>query len=395
MLTLIKNAEIYAPQPLGKQDVVIGGGKILAIGQDFNFSGSTLELLEIDAAGQVLIPGMVDPLAHITGGGGEGGFHTRTPEMYLEEATLAGVTTLVAALGTDATTRTLTDLFAKARGLVHEGLEVYCYTGSYEVPVRTLTGNVRDDIILHDRIIGVGELAIADHRGSFPTAHELARIASEARVGGMLSGKRGIVFLHVGSDDEQLDLISEVINRYPVPLTQFYPTHLNRSVSLLETGFDWARKGMVIDVTASTTPELLAQGELSASECLARTLKAGISAQQISFSSDGNASLPDFNEAGELVGLKVGRVLSMLEALRESVNEHQISWQDAVTAVGFSAAKYLGLVQKGQIAVGMDADIVLLEPQKVAIHSVWCRGQRLVADGKALVRGTFTAAIGA
>ncbi|MCC5854616.1 MAG: beta-aspartyl-peptidase [Idiomarina sp.] len=392
MLTLIRGAHLYAPRDQGRQDVLIGGGKVLAIGEDLSLQGQGVEVREINAEGRWLMPGMVDPLAHITGGGGEGGFHTRTPEMTLEEASLAGVTTLVAALGTDATTRTLPDLLAKAQALVHEGLEVYCYTGSYEVPVRTLTGSVRDDIILLERVIGVGEVAIADHRGSFPSARELARIASEARVGGMLSGKRGIVFLHVGDDDEQLGLVDEVIERFPVPITQFYPTHLNRSVELLEEGFRLARAGMVIDVTASTTPELLAQGELSAAECLARALKAGVSAQQISFSSDGNASLPEFNAAGELSGLKVGRVLSMLEALREAIIEHKIDVSDAMISVTSAAADYLGLSHKGRIAVGVDADLVLVDPNGIQVDSVWCRGRRLVHEGRPTVHGTFTVA---
>jgi beta-aspartyl-dipeptidase (metallo-type) len=97
---------------------------------------------------------------HITGGGGEGGFHTRTPEMRLTDATKAGVTTVIAALGTDATTRSLADLVAKCRALDTEGISAFCYSGSYQYPIRTYTGNLTDDIVMIDKIIGVGEVAI-------------------------------------------------------------------------------------------------------------------------------------------------------------------------------------------------------------------------------------------
>ena len=55
-------------------------------------------LERVDGRGRYLVPGLVDPLAHITGGGGEGGFAFRTPELAAGEALKAGVTTLVAAL---------------------------------------------------------------------------------------------------------------------------------------------------------------------------------------------------------------------------------------------------------------------------------------------------------
>ena len=389
MLTLIKNSQVYSPEPLGARDILICDGRIAAIAENISLSLQGASHTVVDGSDFYAVPGFVDPLAHITGGGGEGGFHTRTPAMNLTDASLFGVTTLVAGLGTDATTRTLPDLLAKAHALEHEGLNIFCYTGSYEVPVRTITGSVRDDILLIDQFIGVGEVAIADHRGSHPSAHELARIASEARVGGMLSGKRGIVFLHVGEGAEQLDLVRQVCGQYPVPLTQFYPTHMNRSVALLQHGYDLAKQGMVLDVTASTTPELLAQGELSAAQALAQALADGIDKTQISISSDGNASLPDFDAAGNLVGLQVGRVASVYEAFISAVTEHSVPINAALHAVSTNAARYLGLTQKGQLREQGDADIVLIHRDSLAINSVWSRGKRLVADGQAVVHGTF------
>ena len=68
-------------------------------------------------------------------------------------------------------------------------------------PPVTFTGSVRDDIVFLDPVIGVGELALSDHRSSQPTQDELLRIASDAHVAGMISGKAGILHLHLGDGE--------------------------------------------------------------------------------------------------------------------------------------------------------------------------------------------------
>lgn len=388
--TLIRNANVYAPEPLGLQDVLMAGGKIVALGSSLASWLSPLQAAEaevVDANGQLLIPGLVDPLVHISGGGGEGGFHTRTPAMQLTDATLGGVTTVIAALGTDATTRTLPDLLAKAYALRTEGMSAYCYTGSYEVPVRTITGSVRDDIVLIEPFIGVGEIAISDHRSSQPSTAELARIAADARVAGMLAGKAGITFVHVGDGERLLTPLEELVQTTELKRSQFYATHINRHRTLLEAGFTFAKAGGYIDFTTSTTPELLAAGEISAAAALAEGLRSGVPATCMSMSSDGNASLPEFNAAGDLVGLQVGRVQSLFESAREAVGLG-VSWTDAVRAVATNAAQILKLHHKGVIAVGVDADVVLLNVEH-EIDSVWARGELMVQGGQARRFGAF------
>ena len=132
MITLIRDVDVFAPEPLGRQDVLFAGGKILAIGSKLDIDGDLV--VQIDGSGMTLIPGLVDPLAHITGGGGKA--WTRTPAMNFTEASLYGVTTLVGCLGPDSVSRTLEDLLAKAKGLNQEGLNAYCYTGSCAFPVK-------------------------------------------------------------------------------------------------------------------------------------------------------------------------------------------------------------------------------------------------------------------
>lgn len=388
-ILLIKGASVFAPAALGIKDVLIAGNRIAAIGDNLALNNSNLPVTVIDGSGKYLVPGFVDSLVHYIGGGGEGGFATRTPEMQLTDATLAGVTTAIGVLGTDATTRTLTNLLAKAHALDSEGISTYCHTGSYEIPCRTLTGNITDDLILIDKIIGVGEIAISDHRSSQPTITELRKVAAAARVGGMLAGKGGTVSVHVGSGESLLQPLFDAVNGSELTLKQFYPTHINRNEALFKAGLEFARAGGVIDFTTSTTDYDLKHGEVAAPEALSRALQAGIPAMQLTMSSDGNASLPVYSTAGELLGLEVGKVNSLLQALQTAVLKLEVNLTDALTSVTAAPAQVLGLKQKGQLAVGKDADMLLLNSQDLTIDWVIAKGRCLVSEGKPLVYGTF------
>ena len=388
-MLLFKNAELMAPQPQGRQDVLVAGNRIVAIGQDFNLSGSNVPVTVIDAAGHYLTPGFVDSLVHFIGGGGEGGFATRTPEMQLTDATLAGVTTAIGVLGTDATTRTLTNLLAKAHALETEGISTYCHTGSYEIPCRTLTGNITDDLILIDKFIGVGEIAISDHRSSQPTTEEIRKVAAAARVGGMLAGKSGVVSVHVGAGERMLQPLYQAVSGTELKLKQFYPTHMNRNRRIFEAGIEFAKKGGVIDFTTSTTAYDLQHGEVAAAAALAEALYLGIAPLQLTLSSDGNASLPIFNEEGELQGLQVGQVRSLFDSVLDAVKRHHVPLAQALTAVTAAPATVLGLPQKGRVAPGLDADLLLLRRDDLLLDSVIAKGRLLVQGAKALVKGTF------
>jgi len=389
MLKLIKNAEVWSPEYLGQQDVLIADGRIAAINTDIDISSRNVDVQIIDASGLWLIPGFVDPLAHFNGGGGEGGFHTRTPDMPVTDAFSAGITTMVSGLGTDASTRSLFDMLAKARGLENEGLSTYCYTGSYEYPIKTISGSVRDDLILIDKFIGVGEVAIADKRGSQITPHELARLASDAKVGGLLAGKSGVVFLHVGDEPAMLSVAERACADYDVTARQFYPTHINRHRELLESAINFAKQGAVLDLTTSTTPELLAAGEIAAADALGELLQSGVDDNLISFSTDCNASLPDFDKNGHLRGLKVGRAKSMLETVQQAL-QNNISPTKVFKAAGTNAANHLKLQRKGYVSTGADADIILMDPANdYSITYVIARGELVVEMGNLLKFSEF------
>lgn len=388
MFTLIKNAEIYAPEPLGVRSVLISGERIAWIGKDFPAERTLPELRTLDAKGMIMTPGIVDGHVHIIGGGSEGGPRTRTPELVLSDMVKGGVTTVIGVLGTDDVTRGMAALVAKANGLIEEGVSAWVLTGSYQLPLKTLLGGIREDIVLIDRIIGVGEFALADHRSSQPTFDEFMHIAAAARTGGILAGKSGLVNVHMGDGESGLEYLNIAAERTEIPVSQFLPTHMNRNPALFAAGRAYAARGGYVDYTTSTTRQFLEEGEVRAAQALKTLLDEGVPSSRISFSSDGQGSLPDFNAKGELRGLTIGRVTSVLEELRYAALTEKVPLADVIRAVSTTTAEHYKLPRKGWIKEGFDADILLFS-DGLELKSVFARGRLMMEDGAILVKGTF------
>src|SRR3954465_10898633 len=227
-MELLRNADLYDPSPRGRAHLLIAGETVVWVGSELPAIPSALNVTDRDLDGRRVIPGLVDCHVHLTGGGGEAGPETRVPPVGLSRITAGGVTTAVGLLGTDDVVRSTAELVTTARGLIAEGLSAYCYTGGYHVPPVTVTGSVRGDIVLIDLILGVGELAISDHRSSQPTLDELLRIAGDAHVAGLMMDKAGVVHLHVGDGSRGLELVRQALNASEIPSRVFNPTHVNR-----------------------------------------------------------------------------------------------------------------------------------------------------------------------
>jgi beta-aspartyl-dipeptidase (metallo-type) len=306
----------------------------------------------------------------------------------LSDITRGGVTTVIGCLGTDGTTRTMTNLIAKARGLEEEGITCYIYTGSYQVPVRTLTGSIQDDIVLIDKIIGVGEIALSDHRSSQPTVEDIAKVAAAARVGGILSGKAGIVNIHMGDGTRKLSFLEEIAENTEIPISQFVPTHVSRNPDLWASAIDYAKRGGFIDITTSITRDFAEKKGITAGAILKEAIDHGVPVENMTFSSDGQGSLPVFGEKGEFIRLGVGKVTSLYDGVRDAILNQNIPLEIALKVITTNPAKILKLQRKGAIAAGKDADLVLLD-QNLDIEMVFALGRPLMKKGEVLVRGTF------
>ncbi|MBS5397559.1 MAG: beta-aspartyl-peptidase [Lachnospiraceae bacterium] len=392
MVTIIRNAKVYQPEYAGVKDILILGDRIAAVGEHLRADfGGSLEVQEINGEGMAAVPGFIDSHEHIMGGGGEGGFHTRTPEASLGDLVRNGITTVVGCIGTDGVGRDMTALLAKAHALENEGITTYAYTGSYQVPVHTLTDSLMKDIMMLDKVIGVGEVAVSDHRSSQPSFEEFARIAADARVAGMLSGKAGIVNVHLGDSERRLDLIRRVIHETEIPASQFLPTHVNRNEALFEECLDFAAEGGTIDFTGNEDIDYWETicDEVRVCRGIRRLLERGISSDRFTISSDGQGSMPVFNAQGEYQGIGIGKASCLLKEVRECVQKEDIPLETAIKGITCNPASILKLDRKGRIKGGFDADICLLEEGTLKLNTVIAKGQVMVKDGEQKVFGTF------
>jgi len=371
MIHLLRNVHIFAPEDLGICHVLVAAGKIVSITQEVPQIAAELLTTDQDYSGQRVIPGLIDGHAHITGGGGETGFNSKVPAVHLSEYTQAGVTTVVGLLGTDDLTRSTSSLVAQVYALRESGLSAYCYTGGYHVPLTTLTGSVRSDIVHIEPILGVGELAISDHRSSQPTFDEVARIAGEAHVAGLMTGKAGIVHFHLGDGDRGLDLIRALIERTEIPPRVLNPTHCNRKNELFDQACQLSHLGCYIDVTAF--PVEAGEDGLSAADAFKYYRSQGCPMTHLTLSSDGGGCLPHFDPQGELLHMDFGRNIALSETLKELLDGGE-NLAGILPVFTQNVAQLLRLKHKGQIAVGNDADLVVLDDGH-QIQDVMAMGQ--------------------
>lgn len=372
-LTLIKGARLYGKQSC---DLLTAGGTIVGINSDISLSG--VEVQVVDASDCDLMPGIVDGHVHISGAGGEGGPETRTPEVPQVAMVEAGVTTVVGCQGMDGITRSLISLLMKAKGLRNQGISSWIYTGAYQVPTPTLSGDVARDLALFEEVIGVGEIAIADHRSSSPTVLELIKLAKQVRNGGMLGKKAGLVHLHMGDSPDPFGLIERAVDESELGFKSFYPTHCNRNSDIHEASKAYGKQGWV-DLTTSSYAHY-SDIEVKPSEAVMELLDAGVPLDHITMSSDGGGSLPHFDEQGNCCRMEIGSLKATWKEVWDLVDaglQPEQAWQ----IVSENPARILKLRGKGRIDIGYDADLLLVKERELVA---------VMAGGKWLKRPHFS-----
>lgn len=377
MFLCVKNADVYSPAHLGKRDILICGGRIIAIEPQIAKLPENCRI--IDAAGHRVIPGLIDQHVHITGGGGESGFTSRVPELRFSDSVTAGVTTIVGLLGTDSRTRSVRNLLAKTKALNEEGITAYCLTGAYEIPSPTLTGSVGDDIMFLQEVIGV-KVAISDHRSSHLTKEEMIKLASEARIAGLLSKKPGVVHMHTGTGRQGLQMILDIVKTTDIPIKHFRPTHMRKMLE--DDVVEFAGLGGYVDYTSSEEPDQKSQE-------IVDVLARGIPEDHLTISSDSNGSMPKWGPNKELIGITYARMTSLFGQIRSLVQVKGMPLERALCFVTKNVAQALEIYpQKGCLAPESDADLVVIGPG-MEIETVVAKGQVLMEAGNVLKKGLF------
>ena len=367
MLTLIENGEIYTPEPLGRNSILLGAGKILKIGA---ISRRTVESLHIgldviNATDCVVTPGFIDPHSHLLGGSGEKGFASQTPEIYPSELVQAGITTVVGLLGVDTTMKTMPGLLAKAKALKEEGMSAYLWTGGYDVPPTNINGTARNDIMFIEEVIGSGEIAISDERSTDHDPQQLAKLVIDTHSGGMLAKKAGVTHFHVGHGEQRLKPLRNLLDEFKVIEPEWlYPTHITRSEELMREAIELAKRGSFVDI--DTVDEDLP-------EWFKFYLDNGGLPEKLTVSTDASITSPH----------------NLLVQIRACVVEHRFLLEQVLACVTANTAKFLQLEQKGKLEEGKDADILVLRKENLEIKDVVSGKRRLMKSGKLAFKEKF------
>lgn len=376
MIQLIRNVKVYRDGAWRPNDILVADKRIERISDHIECSYDGL--VTVEGKGMTAIPGYIDQHVHIIGGGGEGSFITQVPPLKFSEPVKAGVTTMVGLLGTDGTTRSVANLVARTKAFREFGLTAYCLTGNYNYPSPTLTGSVMDDIVFVEEIIGV-KIAISDHRSANMTKESLIKLASDARVAGMLSGKPGIVHLHTGSGKAELDMLFDIVSETEIPIWNFRPTHL---AAKYDSAIRFARAGGFIDFTCD--PDDM----FNRTALLVRALDEAPDGS-VTISTDSNGSFPVWNEKKEMIGIGAGRISALHDTIRSMVTMQGCPLEKAIRPVTENVAKALKLYPaKGCLAAGSDADIVLLD-DALDVDTVFAMGKCMLRNGEMQVHANF------
>lgn len=379
MALLIKGAHVYSPDDLGVCDVLTVGDKVVAVGKDLTACLPGLETIE--AKGLTLTPGFIDQHIHVTGGGGEGGPKTRTPELVLSELIECGTTSVVGVSGTDGSSRSMPNLLGKVRALQAEGVSAWMYTSNYAFPPTTLTSCVRDDLYFVPEVLGV-KIAMGDHRSSFPTQAEVMRLLSQIRVGAMVAGKLGVLHIHLGNIVGPFDMLLECVKQ-GMPIQHLRPTHCARHPDVFKGAIAFGLAGGYVDITTGGS---CAVG--TPANGVKTVLEEGVPPDHVTMSSDGHGSVPRFNEKGEMVGLGVGGVSCNLREVKRLIGELDVPMTTALSVITRNPAKALQLPGKGVVEAGADADLNLFDENMNLVH-VFAKGRQMMRSGQVVVKGTF------
>jgi beta-aspartyl-dipeptidase (metallo-type) len=281
-------------------------------------------------------------------------------------------------------------LYAKTQSFNSEGITAFMLTGAYWYPSPTITGSVARDLVYQQPVIGV-KLAISDIRGPHMEARDLATLASEIRVASLVANKPGIITVHTGIKLVGLDLIFEIVQKHGMRADMFVPTHINRKNPILtDQALNLARQGAVIDATCCSSLPAEDSIHLSAADFAVMADDQGLF-DQVSFSSDAGGSLPVWNkDKSRILSMGIGTPESLLFELSRLVHQKGMSLEKSLCPLTTTPARIYGLKGvKGELAAGADADIILLDPDRMIIEDVMAKGVTMVRNRIIVRKGYF------
>ena len=185
-----------------------------------------------------------------------------------------------------------------------------------------------------------------------------------------------MINVHLGNGPRCMELIERVISETEIPASQFLPTHVNRNEKLFQKAIEYAVKGGAVDFTGNEEIDYWETvcDEVRVCKGIRRMLDAGVNPKHITISSDGQGSLPIFNEKGEFLRMGMGQSSCLLKEVKECVEKAGIPLETAISTITANPAEILSLKGKGKVREGYDADLCVLD-QGLEIQEVVARGK--------------------
>ena len=387
MLTLIKGGQVYAPQKLGEQDLLLGGTQILAIGKDLK-PPAGIETEIVDATGMAVTPGYIDSHMHLIGAGGGSGPDSRSHEVDVSTLAKAGVTTVVGTLGINTVGFGLKHLLTCAIALEKRGITTLMYTGGYQLPAVTLMDSVLSDLSLIEKVVGV-KIALFDVLSSHPSNETFKELASKVWLGGCLGDKPGLIHAHLGETEGSIVALADLLKHMGLPPSMLVTTHVNRHEKVLRMAIEGGLAGVSLDITALYTPDNGLPLTIPPAKALRTLLDAKIPLESLTMSSDGNAVQPYKNDKGELDRIELTPANAVSVEITKAVTRDKVALEEILPLATSNAARRLKIDhKKGSLETGKDADILLLD-QKFEVDTVFAKGAMILKKKEPLAVGHF------
>lgn len=377
---ILRGASVLLPDGWAKAEVWALEGSIVGIGPSLDPDDATRRMLGepevIDLKGQYLVPGFIDGHLHILGGGGGGGFTTRIPELPVDAALEAGITTCIAMPGVDPLTRPLQALLALGAGFTEQGVRTLAMTGGFVWPPQTLTGSIRSDLHTISALTGV-KIALGEHLATAPSTPELERLLTELGWAARTTGRGILLHAHLGTMANPAERLEAALERVDIDRGLVQITHANYTDQTLAAAVRLGLAGCRIDVNPLINPERI-EGAISPTEAVAALIDAGVPLGSITLSSDGNASVPRVLQDGSRETFD--HQLHLIEAVADLSRQGVLELADALSLITANPAAALRRPDLGRIAKGAVADFVSLDAE-LSVSTVISGGTVRVRSG--------------
>jgi beta-aspartyl-dipeptidase (metallo-type) len=173
-----------------------------------------------------------------------------------------------------------------------------------------------------------------------------------------------------------------LVNEYKFPIEHISPTHVGRTKELFDQAIEFAKLGGMIDITTG------ASKYTDPYKSVLYALENGVSIDNMTFSSDGNAGLTKFDDTGNAIGVRKAPFDKNLEEVVLLIKEGGVSISEAFKLITTNPARNLGLKHKGKIEVGCDADLCCFT-EDLKLADVFAKGQQMMKNGNIVVKGNF------